>query len=242
MSGLEGDGEAGIRLAQGNSAENRRQGYWHDRCKVGVRKNEMDSKAKLRQTARMTQTTSLGLFAAALALLPVHAAGEADVRTAQIAEEGSAISWGHAVGVIDKPLDEVLPVVLDYANYVHFMPHFTKSKVLAQRGSRAMVYMEVSVASGTFTLWGQLKLSEAAPEGGSRVIEARLVDGNMDAFSATWRLSPVDRGARTEVDFKIYVDPDMPLPSSVFSRENERAAGNTVRALRSRVFTTAERS
>jgi hypothetical protein len=30
----------------------------------------------------------------------------------------------------------------------------------------------------------------------------------------------------------------MPLPSSVFSRENERAAGKTIRALRTRVVET----
>ena len=166
----------------------------------------------------MTRITSLRLLAAALlfAASPVHAAGEADVHTTQILEEGSAISWGHAVGMIEKPLEDVLPVVLDYANYVHFMPNFTKSKVL--------------------------KLGEGAPDGETRVIEARLLDGNMDAFSATWRLTPADGGERTEVDFKLYVDPDMPLPSSVFSRENERAAGNTVRALRIRVIETAERS
>ncbi|MDH3656503.1 MAG: SRPBCC family protein [Myxococcales bacterium] len=192
----------------------------------------------------MSRVTSLGLPAAALLLAtsPVHAAGGSEVRTAQISEEGSNISWGHAVGVIDKPIDEVLPVVVDYANYAHFMPNFTKSKVLAQRGNRAMVYMEVSVAAGTFTLWGQLKLSETTPEGETRVIEARLLEGNMDAFNASWRLTPVDGGARTEVDFKIYVDPDMPLPSSVFSRENEKAAGKTVRALRTRVVDTAEHS
>ena len=192
----------------------------------------------------MTKTTSMGLLAVALlfATAPVHAAGEADVRTAQIAKEGSNISWGHAVAVIDQPLDEVFPVVVDYANYVHFMPNFTKSKVLAQRGNRAMVYMEVSVASGTFTLWGQLKLSESPAEGETRVIEARLLDGNLDAFSASWRLTPVDGGSRTEVDFKFYVDPDMPLPSSVFSRENERAAGNTLRALRTRVTETTQPS
>jgi hypothetical protein len=34
----------------------------------------------------------------------------------------------------------------------------------------------------------------------------------------------------------------MPLPSSVFSRENEKAAGKTVRALRTRIFATTERS
>ncbi len=192
----------------------------------------------------MSQSTSFVLSLTAL-FFPtnaVHAAGEPDVRTAQIAEAGSNISWGHAIGVIDEPIDQVLPVVVDYANYHHFMPNFTKSKVLAQRGNRAMVYMEVSVAAGTFTLWGQFKLSEAPAEGETRVIEARLLEGNMDAFRASWRLTPVDDGARTEVDFKLFVDPNMPLPSSVFSRENERAAGNTVRALSTRIAYTLEHS
>jgi ribosome-associated toxin RatA of RatAB toxin-antitoxin module len=204
----------------------------------------MDSYSDPRQTSRMIKTSSISLLGIALlsATSPVHAAGDLEVRTAQIVEEGSSISWGHAVGVIDKPIEEVLPVVVDYANYAHFMPNFTKSKVLAQRGNRAMVYMEVSVASGTFTLWGQLKLSESPAEGTTRVIEARLLEGNMDAFSATWRLTPVDGGARTEVDFKIYVDPNMPLPSSVFSRENEKAAGKTVRALETRVIDTTKKS
>lgn len=196
------------------------------------------------QTSRMTRRIYLGFLAlmAALAAQPVLAAGEIDVLTSQILEEGSSISSGQAVGVIDRPLEQVLPVVVDYANYVHFMPNFTKSKVLAQRGNRAMVYMEVSVASGTFTLWGQLKLSENVPDGSTRIIEARLLDGNIDAFNATWRLTPIDEGARTEVEFKLYVDPNMPLPPAVFSRENERAAGKTVRALRTRVVETEKRS
>ena len=104
----------------------------------------------------MNRFASLGLGALALvwAAGPVHAAGEPEVRTTQIVEEGSNISWGHAVAVIDNPIDEVLPVVVDYANYVLFMPNFTTSKVLAQRGNRAMVYMEVSVASGTLHALG----------------------------------------------------------------------------------------
>ncbi len=191
----------------------------------------------------MNHSITLSFLAAGLMLAakPVYAAGEIDVETMQIAEEGSSISSGRAVGVLDHPLEAVLPVVLDYANYVHFMPNFTKSKVLAQRGTRAMVYMEVSVASGTFTLWGQLRLSEH-PDGNARVVEARLLDGNIDAFSARWRLTPVGDGSRTEVEFELYVDPDMPLPASVFSKENERAAGNTVRALRTRVVETSTES
>jgi ribosome-associated toxin RatA of RatAB toxin-antitoxin module len=158
-----------------------------------------------------------------------------EIRTAQIPEDGSSISWGQAVIVLNTPIKEVLPIVLDYANYVDFMPNFTKSKVLAQRGTRALVYMEVSVARGAITLYGQLNLAERPESGDVRVVEARLLDGNIDAFSARFTLTPVDGGTRTEIDFQIYVDPDIPLPSSVFSRENERAAGKTLRALQARV-------
>ncbi|MBW2548810.1 MAG: SRPBCC family protein [Deltaproteobacteria bacterium] len=191
----------------------------------------------------MEKTALIGVIATAFIAgslsSPARAADEhsenAGIFTAQIPEEGSNIAWGQAVLVVDRPIEEVLPVIRDYANYAQFMPNFTKSKVLAQRGSRAMVYMEVSVARGTLTLWGQLNLAERPQEGKSRVVEAYLLEGNIDAFSARWRLTPVDGGTRTEVDFKIFVDPDIPLPSSVFSRENERAAGRTVRALRARV-------
>ena len=159
----------------------------------------------------------------------------AGIFTAQVPMQGSDIASGRAVIVVDKPIEEVLPVVLDYANYVHFMPNFTKSRVLAQRGTRAMVYMEVSVAKGMYTLYGQLNLAEQPQDGGSRVVKGKLMEGNINDFDASFTLTPVDDGARTEIDFKIYVDPDIPLPSSVFSRENERAAGRTVRALRARI-------
>lgn len=162
-------------------------------------------------------------------------AENAGIFTAQIPTEGSNIAAGRAVIVVDKPIDEVLPIVLDYANYVQFMPNFTRSKVLAQRGTKAMVYMEVSVAKGMYTLYGQLNLAERPQDGSARVVEGRLIDGNINAFDASFTLTPVDGGAATEIDFNIYVDPDLPLPSSVFSRENERAAGRTVRALRQRI-------
>ena len=167
------------------------------------------------RTTVIRAATAIALFVAASASL-VAAAEEHDenagIFTAQIPEEGSNISWGQAVIVVDRPIDEVLPIVRDYANYVDFMPNFTKSRVFAQRGTRAMVYMEVSVAKGAFTLWGQLNLAERPGSGDVRVVEARLIDGNVDAFSASFTLTPVDGGTRTEVDFKIYVDPTSRFP------------------------------
>ena len=202
----------------------------------------------MKTSARTLRRTMLDVIPAASLVIvgtlvapPNHASAvephveNAGIFTTQVPVEGSNIATGRAVIVVDQPIEEVLPIVLDYANYVRFMPNFTKSKVLAQRGSRAMVYMEVSVARGMYTLYGQLNLAERPRDGGSRVVEGRLVDGNIDAFDASFTLTPTDDGTGTEIDFKIYVDPDLPLPSSVFSRENERAAGRAVRALRARV-------
>lgn len=155
------------------------------------------------------------------------------IRTQQIAESGSNIAWGHAEVVLDQPVSEVLAVLADYAQYARFVPNFTRSKVLARRGSRAKVYIEVSVAAGTLTLWGQLDLSERPGGGDTRVIEAQLLEGNVDAFKAEWRVEPLDDGARTRVTFRIYVDPDLPLPAALLSRENERAARRTLQALQS---------
>lgn len=197
-----------------------------------------------RRTLNPTALIGAFVFAAMIGAAPRYAAAsdthEQDevIFTAQIPKDGSDIAWGQAVLIVDAPIDEVLPVVLDYANYVKFMPHFTRSQVLAQRGSRAMVYMEVSIAKGMYTLYGQLDLAERPQDGDSRLVEGRLLEGNIEAFNASFRLTPLDGGARTEIDFKIYVDPDLPLPASVFSRENERAASQAVRALRTRIAET----
>jgi len=183
----------------------------------------------------MAMALSLGVAPDLARASDVHEEN-AGIFTVQVPTEGSNIASGRAVIVVDKPIEEVLPTILDYGNYVDFMPNFTRSKVLAQRGSKAMVYMEVSVGRGMYTLYGQLNLADRAQEGETRIVEGRLIDGNINAFNATFKLTPVNDGAGTEIDFSIYVDPDLPLPSSVFSRENERAAGRTVRALRARLI------
>lgn len=181
-------------------------------------------------------TLFLGLFVAGLSLALTENAGAsgAFVVARQVAWAESSIAWGEAEAELDSPIEAILPVLEDYAAYQEFMPNFRRSRVLAQRGTRARVYMEVSAAAGALTLWGQLDMRERSePEAEARVIEAQLLDGNIDAFRAEWRLEPSEDGQTTRVAFRIFVDPDLPLPSSLISRENERAARRSVEALRS---------
>lgn len=155
------------------------------------------------------------------------------ILTRQVSVAGSNIARGEAEAELAQPLEAILAILEDYASYEQFMPNFRRSRVLAQRGTRARVYMEVSAAAGALTLWGQLDLrGRTDEENAGRIIEARLLEGNIDAFRAVWRLDRTADGKRTRVAFQIFVDPDLPLPASLISRENERAAERTIEALR----------
>ncbi|MFW6049595.1 MAG: type II toxin-antitoxin system RatA family toxin [Myxococcota bacterium] len=156
------------------------------------------------------------------------------IRSGKAPERGEDVSWGTAVGVVDAPVDAVTRVVTDYARYEGFVPHFKKSKVLSRRGDDALVYMEAGIIKNSVTLWAQVRIT-ARTEGNRRVVEGRMLQGNMDAFRARWELMPVAGDTRTLVRFQLLVDPDLPLPSSVFDHENRKGARKTVRALRGRV-------
>lgn len=156
------------------------------------------------------------------------------VRTGTEPERGEDVAWGKALGVVDAPVESVARVVIDYTNYEQFMPHFKKSRVLSRRGDDALVYMEAGIIKDTVTLWAQLRITSRTV-GNRRIVEGRMVRGNMDSFRARWELTPVADNTRTLVRFRLLVDPGLPLPSSVFTHENEKGARKTVKALRSRV-------
>jgi ribosome-associated toxin RatA of RatAB toxin-antitoxin module len=156
---------------------------------------------------------------------------EPEIQVTGIAQPGTSVRAGRAVGIVDAPLDAVMAVVQDYGAYEKFMPHFKASRVLSRRGESALVYMQASIARDTMTLWCQLKVGPRPNVGTTRVIEAKMVEGNMDAMHARWEVTPVD-AEHTRVAFELLMDPKVPLPASLVSNENEKASQKTIRALR----------
>lgn len=141
------------------------------------------------------------------------------------------VLWGRAEGVVTAPLDDVLRLVEDYGRYYTFLPHFRTSRVLSRRGKVALVYMEALVALQTVTLWAQVRLNPAEGSGNTKVIEAKMIKGNMNILEARWEMTPVDT-ARTNVVFQLLIDAKVPLPASILSHENAKASRKTISALR----------
>ena len=146
---------------------------------------------------------------------------------------GSRIRRSRAVGLVRAPLDKVTEVILDYAAYRQFMPHFVASRVLSQRGSQAMVYIEVSALHGLTKLWAQIQIRMLPAAESTRVVLAHMIKGNLKDFEAEWQVTPVDPG-HTLVAFELCADPDFPLPfaSGIVSDYNEKEARDSVSALR----------
>lgn len=156
---------------------------------------------------------------------------ELEIKVSTVSLPGASVKAGRAEGIVEAPMDAVRSVVEDYAGYEKFMPHFRASRVLSRRGASALVYMQASIAKDTLTLWAQLKVSPKPNVGKTRVIEAKMVQGNMDAMLARWELTPVD-SEHTLVAFQLLMDPKLPLPASLVADENEKASHKTIRALR----------
>lgn len=149
---------------------------------------------------------------------------------------GTDVDYGTARVDLDFPIETVAALLHDYANFEEFLPHFQTSRVLARRGNRARVYIEVTAISGTVTLWAQTEARSRERDGGGYIIEARIVgDTNMEAFQVRWILEPLDNGQRTRMRFRLLAEPDLPLPSSIVTRENERFASRVCRAVRERL-------
>ena len=178
------------------------------------------------------------ILAAASAAPPAHARrSEVRAETVEagaIPAEGLNIQWGRASTVIHTSKAELLTILHDYGQYAELFPQFRASRVLASRGDDALVYLEARVAYDSFTLWGNLRISSKELSG-ARVIDARLKRGNVSHFQAEWTVRELPGGEACEVVFKLLIDPDMKLPSSVITKENVKAARRAILALQRRV-------
>ena len=64
-----------------------------------------------------------------------------------------------------------------------------------------------------------MRIYARRPRGQTRILESRMSDGNVENFVARWEITPIDEG-RTMVVFKLLLDPDLPIPSSIVTNEN----------------------
>ena len=158
------------------------------------------------------------------------------VRPEAVAIPGSSYVRGRSTVTVNAPIQRVRDVVLAFAQYSKFMPHYVASKVLgrAPSGGRE-VYLEVEAMSGVIKFWAELELPPmpVTNPDGSELYETKFIKGNVSAFDAAWRLRKAS-AATTELTLEVYLEPKLSLPGSALNHENLKGSAEGVVAMKLR--------
>ncbi len=172
-----------------------------------------------------------GLALGAWGARPLAAAPLEAIDARHVVDSATNESWGEATATLDVPYAELLTSLRDYPHYADFFPHVSTSKVLAQQKGKALLYLEAGLLQGAYKIWAQVMLKEQArADGGTNVI-AQMKEGNVSDFRARWVLTPLDEGRRSQLSFRIFLAPKLPVPSALVDKENVKAAKRAIRAL-----------
>ena len=162
----------------------------------------------------------------------------AEVEPVAVPIEGSEYTRGRATVVVRGSLPRVREAVLGFGSYAEFMPHYEACRVLGRTpaGGRD-VYTEISALHGAVKMWARSEVTRKV-ESGVEVIEARFLEGNVEDFSAVWRLRRLD-ALRTELSLEVFLMPKLPLPTELVNSENLKGARRGVQAMQARIEQSA---
>jgi ribosome-associated toxin RatA of RatAB toxin-antitoxin module len=147
----------------------------------------------------------------------------------------SDVDIGQVEGIINAPVGHVIQLLRDYANYRHFLPFFTGSKVIVRDDRGALVRMKAKILKGAVTIDAVVRASEKAVGYGGTRFELHKVKGNIDLLDAVWTVYPI-AGDRTLVIFRMMLDPDIWfVRDSTLSNYNQVNSRRTIRSIRDRV-------
>ena len=148
---------------------------------------------------------------------------------------GTDLVRGRSRVIVNAPVDVVRKHVLDYGTYSEFMPHYAASRVLGRTPSGGhQVYMKWVALHGAMKMWARFDMSSAQKKGEEETYRSKLVEGNVKAAKAIWRMSPVDK-THTKLSLEVFLQPRVPLPSSTLNDENVSGAQKGVAAMRDRI-------
>ena len=160
-------------------------------------------------------------------------------RTESVPIDGTDFVRGRTAVKIHAPIAAVRESVLDFAHYAEFMPHYRTAKVLGRTATGARdVYMEIEALHGAVKMWVEIEFPKPTIVDGVETHESRFVKGNVDEFKAIWRLRKIDDSA-TELSLEVFLQPSIPLPTSLMNSENVSGSLKGVMAMRGRIEGTA---
>ena len=178
---------------------------------------------------------------------PVHADGDAALRYLRkhgrvdrsVAQRyrfktpNSDVQSGGAIIAVNRPLKDVLKVVLQFRKYKRILPRLEQSRIVAKKpGKHTDLYVRAPVLGGTFHVWAIIRLRDPQRwrSRGKKVVGS-LLKGELDAWQSVWKMHHCGP-KRTILRLELYAELAIPVPSSVVTPELEWMADRGVTAVK----------
>jgi hypothetical protein len=156
-------------------------------------------------------------------------------RSDSVPVEGTDYVHGRTSVKVHAPIARVRESVVDFAHYAEFMPHYRSAKLLGRTATGARdVYMEIEALNGVVIMWCEMEFPKPTLVDGVEITESKFVKGNVDDFNAIWRLRKIDE-LTTELSLEVFLQPSIPLPTSLINSENVKGSLSGVMAMRGRI-------
>ena len=196
------------------------------------------------------------LLALALVALPTIAHADADSapakdpakdpQVARLLEAKKTLNWNHALGankdryghaeaLVEATADQVAKTATEFGRYRDLHRKFKTARVIAKDGDQTDVYMRYPVQIGPMTieLYEVMRFGPDRTTGGTHVIEARGIKGDMKRGHTIITIKPVDaKHSLLEID--VLLVPTLPAPQSYVDEELRDGAQDFVNGLRDR--------
>lgn len=138
---------------------------------------------------------------------------------------------GAARVLVKAPLATTTAVVTDFANYKSVLRHFERSDIVAKHGDQTDVAVRVGILNGRSRIEGILRFDPPRKVGDETVVYGHMIEGNVNRFEATFRLSEVDP-QNTVMKLEMLIEPKLPFPNVLVTRETADVSDNAVGRLR----------
>lgn len=149
--------------------------------------------------------------------------------------EGTTVRRGVSRFIVRAPMAAVAREMTDFGNYTQILPRVSESRVVRRTRAGTEVYMQVRLGANLGVLWSRMRLVvRRAPT--SVAIEGTSLEGNVDRFELSTRIEQVpDDPTRTLITCRMLSVPQLPFPSTVFTRENRDAMATLANRFRNRI-------
>jgi ribosome-associated toxin RatA of RatAB toxin-antitoxin module len=186
---------------------------------------------------------ALGL-AGALCRAAAAASNDITTRTEASADAPTYV----AEGIVDAPPARVWALVSKCADYVKNMPSVAASEELSREGDERTKFTTVCQVTfdAPFPFSDLVSVSRATmtvdAQSGVYTRAWTLIRGDYDVNDGSWRLAPVDGGAKTQVTYRIHAKPKLPLPDSLIATAQQQTLPQVIERLRERTAQEAQRA